>query len=109
MLAANTRKGRLITAVFVASETTTDGAAAPPTAKAPGGTMPPERRGTTTATGAGIHVAEATASHLYLAELMAVQKERFIPAQRPILAPLPVEPAPFEQHSGRHGRHSTAI
>jgi hypothetical protein len=55
-------------------------------------------RGTAAATGAGIRVAEATASHLHLAELMAVQKERFTPAQRPILAPpVPVDPAPFEQ------------
>lgn len=56
--------------------------------------MPAER----SVSGTGVRAAEAVASRDRLATLMAVQRERFTQAQRPVIPdPEPVHPAPFER------------
>jgi hypothetical protein len=53
-------------------------------------------RSVSTPTGGGTRIAEAVASTDRLAQLMAVQRERFAQSQRPIIAlPGPVDPAPY--------------
>lgn len=48
--------------------------------------------------GTGVRAAEAAASHDRLAQLMAVQRERFAAAQRPLVPdPGPVDQKPFQQ------------
>lgn len=59
-------------------------------------TRPNQTTGTTV-TGAGVRAAEGAASHRQLAELMAVQRERFAPAQRLVVADPPsVDAIPLE-------------
>ena len=56
--------------------------------------------------GSGVRAAEAVESEEQLAMLMAVERERFAPAQRVLVPePAPVDPAPFRQEewAKRHG------
>jgi hypothetical protein len=56
----------------------------------------PASRATSRVTTGSVRAVEAAASHQRLAELMAVQRERFTESRRPIVAaPAPVDPAPF--------------
>jgi hypothetical protein len=55
-----------------------------------------------------VRAAEGAASHHHLAELMAVQRERFTPAQRPIIPlPAPADPAVLEQQEWAKIKHDT--
>ncbi|WP_326959556.1 hypothetical protein [Amycolatopsis sp. NBC_01286] len=57
-------------------------------------------------TATDVRAAEGAASHHHLAELMAVQRERFSPAQRPIIPPpTPADPAVFQQQEWAKVKH----
>jgi hypothetical protein len=53
-----------------------------------------------------VRAAEGAAAHNHLAELMAVQRERFAPAQRPMIPlPVPIDPAVIEQQEWAKTKH----
>lgn len=72
----------------------------------------PADRGTATATGsaADMRAVEAADSDNQLAALMAVQRARFAPTRRPIIAkPPPVDPAPFQQKEWRRRKREVHV
>lgn len=61
-------------------------------------------------TGVGVRAEEGAASHQRLAALMAVQRERFSPAEPPVIAaPETVDPAPFERQEWERRKGETRI
>ncbi|MDQ7809399.1 hypothetical protein Q5425_37225 [Amycolatopsis sp. A133] len=53
-----------------------------------------------------VRAAEGAAAHRHLAELMAVQRERFAPVQRPMIpVPPPIDPAVIEQQEWAKIKH----
>ncbi len=57
-----------------------------------------------------MRAAEGAAAHNHLAELMAVQRERFAPAQRPMIPlPTPVDPAVIEQQEWAKTKHEAHL
>ncbi len=57
-----------------------------------------------------VRAEEGAASHQRLAALMAVQRERFSPAEPPVIAaPETVDPAPFERQEWERGKGETRI
>jgi hypothetical protein len=71
---------------------------------------PAKRAVPTTMTAADLRAVEAATSDSQLAALMAVQRERFALAQRPIIAdPLQVDPAPFAHEEWRRRKHETRV